>query len=174
MLRQERAVAALQNRIIRRVDSVSSQLSALTTPLTFGPDSSVPLTSWESRNDRGNPTFGRANFPADILQISADGLSYGTWRTSVLLGPGRYRFEGRVKAKELGFNQDVERGGVTLRLSGDRLAEMHAGPADWTTLHCEFSTTGLEDIELLCELRASSGWAWFEVSSLKLMQVGRQ
>ena len=171
LLRQERAVAGLQDRIIRRVASVREQLSQLTTPVAFGPDGSFPLTRWESKTDSGNPSFGRANLPVDTLQISAEGPSYGTWRTSVLLGPGRYRFEGRVKTKELSFNQGVTRGGVTLRKSGEREAEMHSNAREWTTLRYEFDTTGLEDIELLCELRASAGWAWFEVSSLRLYQV---
>src|SRR5262245_6708764 len=54
LVRQERAVAALQDRIIRRVASVREQLGLLTTPIVFGPDSSFPLTRWESKSDYGN------------------------------------------------------------------------------------------------------------------------
>ena len=42
--------------------------------------------------------------------------------------------------------------------------------SDRTTFNYDFPVTGLTDIELLCELRASRGRVWFDVDSLKLIR----
>jgi len=172
-LRQDRAVQALIDRIIRREQSVREQLAGLATPVQFGPSASIPLTRCESKGDSGRPSFNRINAPFDTLQITArDGQSYGTWRMLVLLEPGAYRFEGRMKTGDLEFNSEVTRPGVCLRISGDRAAPMSRAVPEWTTIRYDFTTKGLEDVELVCEMRASSGWAWFDASSLKLIRKG--
>jgi hypothetical protein len=168
--RQERAATYLVDRIVRREHSVREQLAAANTPLAFGPDGAAPLTDWGSKTDAGNPSFDRMRVPADTLQITAQGRSYGSWRTSVLLGPGQYRFEGRVKSKDLEFKDGVQRGGVTLRVSGERQATMQPSVAQWRIIGYDFTVRGLEDVELVCELRASSGWAWFDAGSLRLLR----
>jgi hypothetical protein len=167
--RHERAVQGLLDRITRRDQSVREQLAGLATPVNFGPTSTIPLTRWDSKRDAGNPSFNRVTVGLDTFQITAEGgQAYGSWRMLVLLEPGEYRFEGRVKTQDLEFGPQITRGGVSLRVSGDRNPPTHATLPDWTTLSYDFTTRGLEDIELVCELRASSGWAWFDAKSLKL------
>jgi hypothetical protein len=171
--RHERAVSLLLERIVRRERSLREQLAAANTPLPFGPDGWASLTQWDSKTDYGNPSFNRAHLPADTLQITASGsqsYSYGSWRTSVLLDAGQYRFEGRVKTKDLVLRGGVTRGGVTLRVSGERQATMHADVPQWRAISYDFTVNGLEDVELVCELRASSGAAWFEADSLRLFR----
>jgi hypothetical protein len=162
-------VQALLERIIRRDQSIREQLAGLATPVDFGARGTIPLTRWDSKRDSGNPSFNRVTVPLDIFQITAEGgQAYGSWRMLVLLEPGDYRFEGRVKTQDLEFGPAITRGGVCLRVSGDRTAPTRTEVSDWTTLSYDFTTRGLEDVELVCELRASSGWAWFEAKSLKL------
>ena len=91
----------------------------------------------------------------------------------VLLEEGEYRFEGKVKTQGLVLGQNITRGGVTLRLSGERAATMHPAVSEWQTITYDFSVTGVADVELVCELRASSGRAWFDGDSLRLIRKGK-
>lgn len=88
----------------------------------------------------------------------------------MLLEEGEYRFTGRLRTQDLHFDDNVTRGGVTLRISGDRTPRMLTQASDWTTFTYDFPVTGLTDIELLCELRASRGRVWFDIDSLKLIR----
>jgi len=42
--------------------------------------------------------------------------------------------------------------------------------SEWQTITYDFSVTGVADVELVCELRASSGRAWFDGDSLRLIR----
>jgi hypothetical protein len=172
--RHDRFVNALIDRIVRREESLREQLAAATTPLRFDTNGIALLGHWNFKADFGNPSFDRAKVPAEVMQITATGApAYGSWRTSVLLEQGDYRLEGRVKTQDLEFGPGVTRGGVTLRVSGDRAAKMSTTLPKWTVLACDFSIRGLEDVELVCELRASRGWAWFETGSLRLVRKSK-
>ncbi len=171
---QERALAQLRDRIVRRERSVREQLAVATAPLPFDRSGVAKLTQWESNRDSGNPSFDRTHIPRDILQITASGgQAYGSWRTIVLLEEGEYRFEGRVKTQDLVLGRNVTRGGVTLRMAGERAATMHPVVSEWTPISYDFKVSGITDVELVCELRAASGWAWFEVDSLRLIRKNR-
>ncbi len=53
--------------------------------------------------------------------------------------------------------------------SGRTVGKKLAGTADWTTVTYEFDLREpLADLEILCELRATSGEAWFDLKSLKV------
>jgi len=73
----------------------------------------------------------------------------------VLLDEGEYQFVGKVRTEGLQIGPGVTRGGVTLRMSGERLAKMVPDAAGWTTLSYDFTMPALADIELLCEFRGS-------------------
>ena len=170
--RQQRFTAALADRIRLREQSVREQLAEATAPLRFETNGVARLTRWNSKTDFGNPAFDRLHSPFEVLQITAPGsASYGSWRRTVLLEPGHYRLEGRVKTEALVFGPGVARGGVTLRISGDRNAPMQPQLSQWTAVSCDFTTGGLEDVELVCELRASQGWVWFREDSLRLIRL---
>jgi hypothetical protein len=171
LINQDRAAHGLSERMATRLRSVREQLRDANMPLAFDAKGVARLTGWKSSYDAGNPTFARDQGPPETLQISAAGnLAYGTWRTLVLLPEGDYQFTGRIRTQDLQFEDDVTRGGATLRLSGDRTARMISDASDWTSFLYDFSLSGLSDVELLCELRASQGRAWFDADSLKLVR----
>src|SRR5262249_36876718 len=123
----------------------------------------------ESRRDYGSPSFSRQN---DRLEITASGdRSYGTWRRNVLLEAGGYQFVGRVKTDGVESDDGVQRGGVALVISGDRLPPTLSAPPAWTMITYNLSLQGLTDVELICELRASKGRASFDAESLKLVRL---
>jgi len=45
------------------------------------------------------------------------------------------------------------------------------GDSDWQTVAVEFELTGVEDIELVGEFRATRGEAWFDTASLRLIRL---
>jgi spore coat protein H len=170
---QQRALNALNLRIALRVQSVTDQLKEANTPLKFDASGSakLALAAWRSSRESGSPSFSRMRGPQETLQVSASGsYAYGSWRTLVLLDQGDYQFVGKIRTQDLQFDQRVTRGGATLRLSGERLSTMLTNAVQWTDFAYDFTVPGLADLELVCEFRGSSGRAWFDLNSLKIIR----
>lgn len=172
LVNQERSAQWLAERIVNRLRSVREQLQEASTPLKFDATGVALLNDWRSSREAGNPSFNRSRGTQETLQVSASGnYAYGSWRTQVLLEPGDYQFAGRMRTQDLQFDNNVTRGGATLRLSGDRTSRMLTEAPEWTTFTHDFSVSGLSDVELVCELRASRGRVWFDAASLKLIRT---
>jgi len=61
--------------------------------------------------------------------------------------------------------------GAGLRVAGSVRESGLVGDSDWRTLSAEFEVTEeTQDVELVCELRASGGEAWFGLESLRLIR----
>jgi hypothetical protein len=116
----------------------------------------------------------RTNRPNRIpdLHISAGPVTAASWRTTARLRRGHYRFEGlgriaAVRPLPYGRNQ-----GAGLTVGGRPEQRFNfTGDSTWTNLAVEFQVdSDQEDVELVCQLRASAGEAWFDQSSLRLIQ----
>jgi len=108
------------------------------------------------------------------LRINAGPVTAASWRAKVLLVAGSYRFEGAVRTAGVQPMAYGRNKGAGLRVSAARQAVPHQmlGDSAWKDLKVEFDLTEPEtDVELLCELRASAGEAWFDVESLRLVRV---
>jgi len=107
------------------------------------------------------------------LAINAGtGTSSSSWRARVLLGPGRYQFQGRVRVNGVTIDEGDPRGGAGLRISKGNMPRKITGTSGWTDCRYNFDVEGeISDVELICELRASSRNAWFDTSSLKLVRL---
>jgi len=57
-----------------------------------------------------------------------------------------------------------------LRISGSRRPDRLTGDTDWKTVTYDFGIPGMQEVELVCELAASRGEAWFDIASLKLIK----
>ncbi len=173
LARQDLDASRFLDRIEQRIESVRDQLReelAEAKPLQFGPDNTVAIKRWLESVESGNPAFERRAGDSNWLRIAAaNGFSYGSWRAKVLLAEGSYRFTGRVRTDRLNTN-GIPRGGVSLRISGERDTPMLTEAPDWTTVNHDFEITGLLDTELVCEFRAARGAAWFDFGSLKLIR----
>ena len=70
---------------------------------------------------------------------------------------------------------DPQKGeGAGIRISGSQTPRSNklSGDAAWQSLAYEFDVTlPMEDVQLVCELRASKGDAWFDAESLKLVKL---
>ncbi len=183
------AVANLRNAILSRVKNLDRLLNQPPPkPLQFDSSGVASLTKWEIP-DTFNPAItppaklvAKLDMPVDsdgrkTLHITAlPGLrSIGSWRARVMLDAGSYVLEGRVRTAGVTvLTNDVTppKGiGAGLRLS--RATEPRKnqllGDNTWQKLEYEFPVTaGPDEILLVCELRANTGEAWFDLDSLKL------
>lgn len=162
-------VSWLSQRISERVRSVSDQLEAPRAPVPFDPEGGARLTGWTPRiTSQGNtpPEFERTEMDGvKLLKIRIRRGGAGSWRTRTLLEAGQYRFEGRVLTKDVGS------GGVCLRISGGRARLVTTRDDEWTTLRFGISIgEAMSEEELVCELNAQRGEAWFDEGSLRLVR----
>jgi hypothetical protein len=164
------------NRIVARASNIAGQLAAPEPlPLAFDTNGIARPKGWQSKKVQGELIFdqpkvdGKATFHLLVAQDNA----IGSWRTKVLLEEGRYRFEALARTVHVApLTNKVEQGnGVGIRVSGEKRTNALTGDLAWTLLEHEFEVVpGAEEKELVCELRARQGEAWFDVSSLRLVR----
>ena len=146
---------------------------------------SKPLPPWRSRTDAGQAVFRQATeggtntmeVEALALKSAPDGTResacLASYRTQVLLPPGRYAFSGRVRTDAvLPVSKSARGSGAGLRISGRKRSAGLVSDQGWTSLRYEFSVAETEEeIELICDLRALHGKAVFDTQSLRLERL---
>jgi len=169
----EREAAAVRDRIVQRALNLRRQLAEPEPTLLEFADGIARLTGWTKIDQ---PAGGRMDETIDgrsALHIIAGPVTSASWRTSARLRRGRYRFEalGKIVAvKPLPFGKNQ---GAGLRI-GDRMRQPFnfTGDSSWKRLDLEFQVdTDEEDVEFVCEFRASSGQVWFDKDSLRLIEI---
>jgi hypothetical protein len=159
----------LQTIVVDRKIEIAEQLSRLAVPLEFGPDGAARLTKGWAPKQEGDARLERSKVQGqDCLRVIADGQVQASWRASIRLDAGRYRFDARVKTVGV---RDGD--GVGLRISGrDPVGEWLAGDTDWKTIHYDFEVSdGDGEVVLVAELRARQGEAWFAADSMRLVKA---
>jgi spore coat protein H len=167
--------AHVKERIARRQMSLKRQLSEPERALLVFTNGIGHLGGWVKVDESGSGQMEQGQAPDHIpaLHIVARSESGASWRTQPLLSRGRYRFEGQVKVagvKPLPYGKYE---GAGLRVAGKvRESGNVVGDSDWRALSAEFEVTEeTQEVELVCELRASAGEVWFGVESLRLVQA---
>lgn len=171
----------MRSRLLARHRNIADQLAHLAPQsLPFDASGVARLTQWQARKLGGDKlkaegTMDRGQIEGrDALHLrvkKGDGLL--SWRAKVFLLEGRYRFEGQARTAHVaGLTNTLERGnGAGLRVSGEKRTQQLLGDAGWTPLTHVFEVpAGGEEKELLCELRACQGEAWFDMASLRLVR----
>ncbi len=171
----DNAVAEVRDRIVRRWMGVKNQLETEPRPLKFFARV-AKLTDWHEHSDRAAARLDRADDSGKAtLHIAALGNCTASWRAKVLLEGGSYRFEGLARCAHVTPTRDDQKGeGAGLRISGTAQprANKLAGDSPWMRLDFEFEVASpLDSIELVCELRATQGEAWFDTDSLVLVRL---
>jgi hypothetical protein len=165
------------HRIGQRIDNVARQLTEPElTRLAFNADGSAPLDGWEPHADSGSPRLDQTELEGIRALHIRNGPSStaGTWRKRVWLGPGDYRLVARARVAGIQTNW-ANPVGAAVRLSGRGVVRRLSTNGVWTDLDTSFSVRESEDeVELVCELRAPSGEAWFDRGSLKLIRGAPQ
>lgn len=169
------AVAELRKRIVERHRSMQTQLAFERKSVHVPDNGIVALSHWWKF---GEPAEGamrevKGANGDEALHIQAGPRTTASWRTSVRLPPGRYRFEGRVrtdKIRRLAFGDSQ---GAALRLWSPASVRSPAAPLDSEghDLRLEFELAREANVYLGCEVRASAGEAWFEKKSLRVIRL---
>ncbi len=171
----ERQATLVKQRIALRAANLAKQLSEPeATPPRFE-QGVARLTNWRAVDVPAAGKLEQVNTPDGrrALRIRAEGTTGASWRTTVLLEAGRYRFEGlarTVSVEPLAFGKNKGAGLRVSEAEGHRPYQL-TGDSPWTLLVVEFAATAPQsEVELLCELRARQGDAWFDLESLRLVR----
>src|SRR5437660_4224453 len=108
------------------------------------------------------------------LHIAAGPVTSASWRSKVLLERGAYRFEARLSVDRVVPLPYGRNKGARLRVTGALAAADSGmmGTRPWTPMAVDFAVRAdTEEVELICELRASGGEAWFDRNSLRVVQA---
>jgi hypothetical protein len=163
------SIEQLRQMVVDRKIQIAEQLAQLPVPLEFGPDGAARLTKGWAPKQEGDARLERSKVQGqDCLRVIAEGQAQASWRTSIRLDAGRYRFDAQVKTVGV---RDGD--GVGLRISGrDPAGEWLAGDSEWKTIHYEFEVPDDGgEVVLVAELRARQGEAWFAADSMRLVKA---
>ena len=167
-------VTSFCRRIQQRVNTLERQLlSPSIAAAKFDNARILSLPNWERKIDIGNPsvTKDQENEGKTLLHINARETGAASWRTSLLLDRGQYRFEGKVRLRGVKLSEEDPKSGAGLRISRSKFSRKLSGDMDWATVPFDFEVQQDQtDVELVCELRASQGEAWFDLASLRLIR----
>lgn len=165
-------VAELKSRIQARAESVAQQLKAPPGPRELPPGQPVRLTSWSYK---GGTTVSAAGSRLisngkEQLRVTGRGAgSTGAWRSTMLLGPGRYEFSGLVRTEGVTAQPGLTNG-VILRVSGERSTEGILISEEWKSVRYEFEVQGIETVEFVGEFRGAAGSGYFDAASLRVLR----
>lgn len=168
----DREVEALKERISERDASLRQQLATLS--IQTNSTGNEPLIDWVRHTQVGNPDFRQEKTPEgqETLYLGAKGNTIGSWRTRTTLEEGAYRFEGKIKTKDVAPTSGEPTAGAGLRVAGSGVTVEFNGTHDWQRFSYPFSVPeGGGQKTVICELRASKGEAWFDLASLRVVRL---
>lgn len=161
------SAADLKRRLTARAQVIAKQVGIPVVPAA--PRKPVALNKteqWQSKNEAGTPQFTTPTPNGKrCLFIRATGETTASWRATVPLELGPYRFEGMVRTQ--GVVSDGNIGGG-LRVSGGTRNGGLIGDTEWKKVEFDFDSTGGE-MAIVCELRAKKGDVWFDLDSLRVV-----
>jgi spore coat protein H len=165
-------IAGMRDRVAARIAAVGKQLGDMPKPIEFDSKGVLKLVKgWrEQPTGGGRLDQGKVDGRA-ALHIKAEGAGANSWRTTLHLPAGKYRFEALVKTVAVAGTDDAKGKGAGLRISGSGSSRAGVdGDSDWKPLSYEFATPE-GDVVLVAELRAAKGEVWFANDSLQLVKV---
>ncbi len=164
--------AEMNGRLFARWQNISNQLNIIEpVTLAFDANGVAKLKGWQKKTDTGAPVQDETTADTKrVLRISStNGVCIASWRTRVLLAPGKYQFEGNLRGAKIEPLPNETGIGAGLRISGDKRQNKLVGDTAWTHLQYGINIEGApREVELVCELRANKGEVFFDADSLLL------
>jgi hypothetical protein len=172
----EGALADLRARIVARDACLREQAEAPEPePIQFDGARRSGLAGWAPRIDRGEAHLEETTGDDGrrVLRIAVTGVPpvIASWRVTVPLPPGRYRFEGLAFAEGIEATTDETGTGAGVRISGGQRSAAADRQGEWTPLWYEFVLETAATVELVAELRATAGSVSFNADSLALLRL---
>jgi spore coat protein H len=168
----EREAQLVKERMAERRKHLARQLAEPELKLMEFRNGVASLNGWKALDVPKGGSLSQSRTPdgKTALLIRAGPTTSASWRSKVKLARGRYTFEGMAKTEGVAPLTFGKVHGATLRVQGTgREGTNLVGTTGWQKLTQEFEVTEPEqELELICELRASAGQAWFETESLRL------
>lgn len=163
-----------KNRVANRQKGIQAQFPPEPSPLNK--DGFMVVENWEPQPVGDAKLEKKEVDGKKVLSIEtgASKSCLASFRTSVKLGKGSYRFEAKVKTIGVTSITDATGQGAGLRVSGaNRVGGNKAeGTADWQMISYPLEITeDLRDVPLVIELRSSAGTALFEASSIRIVKA---
>lgn len=162
----------LCRQISQRYDYLRWELAQPAPVVLSVPKEGVRLTGWQASPAplQGTMLDDKTEARGAALRIRAGPRTTAAWRCTVRLARGRYRFEALARVREVSPLPFGRFQGAGLRVGGMTREEPGLlGTSDWRRLQVEFEVRDRDaEVELICELRASGGEAWFAKDSLRL------
>ena len=120
------------------------------------------------RDPHPEMTFRESADSDRTWRLEASGPGSGSWRQTVDLPPGRYRFSARVTTTGVGVGDLESPRGAGLRVLGGEVRSRAWVRGTRRTRECRMEFDADGPVCLLLELRAESGMAAFDADSLRL------
>ncbi len=174
--RERQEIASLKERIHERHRSVSKQLAELKEERIEFNNDSARLTHWhpDAITEQAHLAIITNAQGQGVLEIRAKGKTSASWRTSLILPRGQYRFVARISTSGVAPLAGGRQEGAHVRVLGQvsEARKEFLGTTGWTETDCEFKVASPEGrVQLLCELTASEGAAWFSLAGLRIERV---
>jgi hypothetical protein len=171
-----RQATRFEQKIAKRAEGLRHQFDVPLHPVEFTSQGSLTPSNWHSETRSGQPALAQLKDPegANVLGIRAgpQGTSSASWRTRVVLPPGDYQLVGRVRLNGVEIEPGDTIGGVDLRISKGPPRPKLLGTLPWTDLKYPFEVQdNATPVELVCELRASKGEAFFDSGSVRIVRL---
>lgn len=168
--------ALLEQCARHRLQNIEDQLADRRPPTPrFDSFNVARLSGWIARPDWNDAdVLMQMEEETPCLSIKAQGgYCFGSWRLPVWLPAGRYRVEGAVRASGVAGLPSQTGSGVGVRVIGGRRGGGIQGDCTpWTPVRHEFVVQpDCEWVELIAELRAFTGTAWFDPQTLRLVRI---
>jgi hypothetical protein len=171
----ETQAGVMRDRILERARNITQQLE-MPEPITVAFDAAgmASISGWRiGRLDNSKPALAAVSSEGkSTLYIDAGPTgSVASWRSRLQLQPGKYRFLAMAKTKGVVPRKSDIGTGAGVRISGGKRTNSLAGDCLWTPLEFAFELAGAGEVDLVCELRAEKGEAWFDRDSLRLSRL---
>lgn len=163
--------AQMKQKLLDRMANVDKQLANPPKPLQFDASGVAKLTQWMPKQQEGEATaepFEESGKPRLRVTAKAPGGA-ASWRSTLILPPARYTFEGRIKTINVKPGA-APNPGAGLRISGEKSRPIQlSGSNDWQVVKYDFEATdALMEVVLVCDLNAVSGQLIIDPATLVL------
>ena len=167
----ENQINEARSKVARRITAIGKQLGVPVKPVVFDAKGALKIgPGWTLQGTEGGQGDEVKIENRDCLRLVATGAASPSWRQTVRLEAGRYRFEAMARTAGVAATDDERGKGAGLRVSGlPKRANFIEGDAAWQALSYEFETGG-GDVPLVAELRATKGEVWFLRDSFKIVR----
>lgn len=170
-------VGGLKTRFAARVKSLTAQAKQpAPKPIELAQGEDLKLRSWRPVPGGEGMKLQQVSFSGERVlrfECPAKGAeATGTWRTKLLLMPGKYRLDGSFMVDDVATAGDPGKTGLWIKVLDGPQSEHLSGKGTWKPLSVEFDVADQpRQVEVLLELKATKGTAYVRLFSLSLTRL---